>query len=187
MNFQLSPTTQQVADLKARLHYLNVHSSNFPTGEIRGQLRWNPTLEESFFVRQQYIDFLGREPDPRRGQECATPAQLWHAQALEQSQVEGTHEQGSGRVARAAWCQEADAKEPWEERVMDSFSLAILVGTALLVAGSLIRRRARGNVERRHQELLHRRDSGRVGWVLLWLLGVPIPLLLVFYLLRGCT
>jgi hypothetical protein len=29
--------------------------------------------------------------------------------------------------------------------------------------------------------------SGRIGWVLLWLLGVPIPLLLVLYLLRGCT
>jgi hypothetical protein len=70
---------------------------------------------------------------------------------------------------------------------MDSFSLAILVGTALLIAGSLIRRRSRQDFERRHQEHRHHRDSGRVGWVLLWLLGVPIPLLLVFYLLRGCT
>lgn len=29
--------------------------------------------------------------------------------------------------------------------------------------------------------------EGRVGWVLLWLLGVPIPVLLVLYLIRGCT
>ena len=32
-----------------------------------------------------------------------------------------------------------------------------------------------------------RRQEGRVGWVLLWLLGVPIPVLLVLYALRGCT
>ena len=32
-----------------------------------------------------------------------------------------------------------------------------------------------------------RYESGRVGWILLWLLGVPIPVLLVLYVLRGCT
>jgi hypothetical protein len=32
-----------------------------------------------------------------------------------------------------------------------------------------------------------RLESGRVGWILLWLLGVPIPLLLLLYVLRGCT
>ena len=30
-------------------------------------------------------------------------------------------------------------------------------------------------------------QAGKVGWILLWALGVPIPLLLIFYLLRGCT
>jgi len=30
-------------------------------------------------------------------------------------------------------------------------------------------------------------EEGRVGWVLLWLLGVPIPVLLILFLLRGCT
>ena len=30
-------------------------------------------------------------------------------------------------------------------------------------------------------------ESGRVGWILLWLLGVPIPVLLLLYALRGCT
>jgi hypothetical protein len=25
------------------------------------------------------------------------------------------------------------------------------------------------------------------GWVLLWLLGLPIPILIVLFLLRGCT
>jgi len=28
---------------------------------------------------------------------------------------------------------------------------------------------------------------GKIGWILLWLLGVPIPVLLVLFLLRGCT
>ena len=32
-----------------------------------------------------------------------------------------------------------------------------------------------------------RTQAGKVGYLLLWLLGVPIPLLLLFYLLRGCT
>ena len=63
INFQISPNTQQVTDLRANLHYMNVHSNNFVNGEIRGQLLWNPTLEEGFFVRQQYLDLLSREPD----------------------------------------------------------------------------------------------------------------------------
>jgi hypothetical protein len=29
--------------------------------------------------------------------------------------------------------------------------------------------------------------EGRIGWILLWLLGIPLPLLLVLYALRGCT
>lgn len=29
--------------------------------------------------------------------------------------------------------------------------------------------------------------SGKVGWILLWLLGVPIPILLILFLIRGCT
>jgi hypothetical protein len=32
-----------------------------------------------------------------------------------------------------------------------------------------------------------RLESGRAGWIVLWLLGVPIPILLVLYVLRGCT
>jgi hypothetical protein len=29
--------------------------------------------------------------------------------------------------------------------------------------------------------------AGKVGWILLWLLGVPIPILLLLFLMRGCT
>jgi hypothetical protein len=32
-----------------------------------------------------------------------------------------------------------------------------------------------------------RSQEGRVGWILPWLLGVPIPVLLLLYLMRGCT
>lgn len=31
------------------------------------------------------------------------------------------------------------------------------------------------------------REHGKIGWILLWLLGVPIPILLILFLLRGCT
>jgi len=30
-------------------------------------------------------------------------------------------------------------------------------------------------------------QAGKVGWILLWLLGVPIPVLIFLYLIRGCT
>jgi hypothetical protein len=30
-------------------------------------------------------------------------------------------------------------------------------------------------------------QEGRVGYILLWLLGVPIPILFLIYLLRGCS
>jgi hypothetical protein len=29
--------------------------------------------------------------------------------------------------------------------------------------------------------------AGKVGWIVLWLLGVPIPILLILFLIRGCT
>lgn len=31
------------------------------------------------------------------------------------------------------------------------------------------------------------RQEGKAGWILLWLLGIPIPILLILFLLRGCT
>jgi len=29
--------------------------------------------------------------------------------------------------------------------------------------------------------------SGKAGWILLWLLGVPLPILFLLFLVRGCT
>jgi len=34
---------------------------------------------------------------------------------------------------------------------------------------------------------LMRAQKGAAGYILLWLLGVPIPILILIYLLRGCT
>jgi hypothetical protein len=30
-------------------------------------------------------------------------------------------------------------------------------------------------------------EKGAAGYLLLWLLGIPIPVLLLIFLLRGCT
>jgi len=30
-------------------------------------------------------------------------------------------------------------------------------------------------------------QAAKAGYILLWLLGVPIPVLLIFFLLRGCN
>jgi hypothetical protein len=31
------------------------------------------------------------------------------------------------------------------------------------------------------------KQAGAAGYILLWLLGIPIPILFVIFLLRGCT
>ena len=30
-------------------------------------------------------------------------------------------------------------------------------------------------------------NRGKMGWLLLWLVGIPVPVLLVLFLIRGCT
>jgi hypothetical protein len=30
-------------------------------------------------------------------------------------------------------------------------------------------------------------DQGKVGWALLWLMGIPVPILFILFLMRGCT
>jgi hypothetical protein len=32
-----------------------------------------------------------------------------------------------------------------------------------------------------------RNQEGKIGYILLWLLGIPIPILIVIFLVRGCT
>jgi hypothetical protein len=40
-----------------------------------------------------------------------------------------------------------------------------------------------------HRQLpaLRGTQQGRWGYILAWLIGVPVPILIVIYLLRGCT
>lgn len=42
-------------------------------------------------------------------------------------------------------------------------------------------------VAARNHRSARRLEDGRIGWVLLWLLGIPLPILLGLYFLRGCT
>ena len=30
-------------------------------------------------------------------------------------------------------------------------------------------------------------ERGKIGWILLWALGIPIPVLLILFAIRGCT
>lgn len=30
-------------------------------------------------------------------------------------------------------------------------------------------------------------ENGKIGYAILWLLGIPLPILLVIFLMRGCT
>ena len=39
---------------------------------------------------------------------------------------------------------------------------------------------------RRFQEWRNKQE-GKLGYILLWALGVPIPVLFLFFLLRGCN
>ncbi len=34
---------------------------------------------------------------------------------------------------------------------------------------------------------MRRNQRGKIGYILLWLIGVPIPVLFGLFLLRGCT
>ncbi|CAN5417984.1 hypothetical protein BH09SUM1_BH09SUM1_12610 [soil metagenome] len=34
---------------------------------------------------------------------------------------------------------------------------------------------------------LRQKAEGKAGWLFLWLLGIPVPVLIVLFLLRGCT
>lgn len=31
------------------------------------------------------------------------------------------------------------------------------------------------------------KQRGKAGWLLLWLVGVPVPVLIFLFLIRGCT
>ncbi|MCC5845750.1 MAG: hypothetical protein JJU05_16000 [Verrucomicrobia bacterium] len=40
---------------------------------------------------------------------------------------------------------------------------------------------------RRASEVKPPCKAGKIGWALLWLMGIPIPVLLLIFLVRGCS
>ena len=43
------------------------------------------------------------------------------------------------------------------------------------------------DIETARKIYFRKKQEGKVGWILLWLLGIPIPVLLLLFLVRGCT
>jgi hypothetical protein len=39
----------------------------------------------------------------------------------------------------------------------------------------------------RMKQSLKKNEDGKLGYILAWVLGVPIPILLIIFLLRGCN
>jgi hypothetical protein len=56
-----------------------------------------------------------------------------------------------------------------------------VAGFQLIVVGTAMKTK----IQRHSQQ--RRGTDGKVGWILLWLLGVPLPILLILFLMRGCT
>ncbi len=48
-----------------------------------------------------------------------------------------------------------------------------------------IARKAADELPEAKPPVRRRKQSGKIGWALLWLLGVPLPVLLIIYLIRG--
>jgi hypothetical protein len=62
-------------------------------------------------------------------------------------------------------------KKSFEQALRKRFSCEVLAGK-----------------DRRIMKLKKRIEQmGATGYILLWLLGIPIPILFLFFLLRGCT
>lgn len=75
-------------------------------------------------------------------------------------------------------CARAASSDAVDEASIESFpaSDAPTFSTSARAATEQPRRRGANHLQ-----------DGKIGWVLLWALGVPIPLLLVLFVLRGCT
>ena len=44
-----------------------------------------------------------------------------------------------------------------------------------------------GSAKKRTVMKMLRNENGKVGWILLWALGIPIPILVILFMMRGCT
>jgi len=53
---------------------------------------------------------------------------------------------------------------------------------AAILAGAIVRKK---ELSMRLKDKI--KQAGAAGYILLWLLGIPLPILLLIFLLRGCT
>ena len=60
-------------------------------------------------------------------------------------------------------------------------ALTIVPASALLIAA------AETKLPRMKMMWERAGEAGKAGWAFLWLIGVPIPVLLILFLMRGCT
>lgn len=37
------------------------------------------------------------------------------------------------------------------------------------------------------KKVIVKNNNGKIGWIFLWLVGIPIPVLIILFLIRGCT
>jgi hypothetical protein len=63
-------------------------------------------------------------------------------------------------------------------------SFAPSIQSHLLFAHGLSHRQIRYDVMKLTERI---KETGAAGYILLWLLGIPLPILFIFFLLRGCT
>jgi len=85
LNFTV--TAQQVADMRAHLHYVNIHSTAFPNGEIRGQIK------QAFTVYD--VDGDGRT-DPTAFR--VSTSTFWILNSLNGGVTTFTHGTGAGDI-----------------------------------------------------------------------------------------
>jgi hypothetical protein len=96
-------------------------------------------------------------------------------------------------ICRKAVQPQLDSRRARKPRAGTGGTLAVVFSTpaghggCTFVVRSQQPRRIRRQGERMPSKPDRRSEEGKIGWVLLWLLGVPIPILLVLFLLRGCT
>jgi len=61
------------------------------------------------------------------------------------------------------------------------------VDPVLVQTSEIKKNEALYHVRRKWRNVMLNNEEGKIGWILLWALGIPIPILVVLFVLRGCT
>jgi hypothetical protein len=87
---------------------------------------------------------------------------------------------GAADIAYAEEAAVAKQELAWKTRAVGPLP-APPAASGMSLPFSLLSSQRTWRVPGRHTE------EGTIGWILLWALGIPIPILVVLFLLRGCT